>query len=253
MFCCGTNVVFRREALVSVGGFPEASVTEDFELSIALQERGWRSAYVPEVLARGLAPEDMSSYVTQQFRWARGCVSTLPRVLRSRLPTRVRLQYALSSMFFLSGWTLLVYMLMPVVRILFGAQPIEAATANIFLLHFAPYFLAAIATVALAGGGAYTFQAFTLVAATFWVHITASLAALFGRRGTFRVTPKTTQGKRQIAVALPTLLVATALIATALFGLLESRSPAILNNVGFACLHTTVLLRGVWPALTGRS
>ena len=51
MFCCGTNVVFRRAALERVGGFPADSVTEDFELSIRLHERGWRSRYVPEVLA----------------------------------------------------------------------------------------------------------------------------------------------------------------------------------------------------------
>ena len=31
MFCCGTNVVFRRDALLSVGGFPTASLTEDFD------------------------------------------------------------------------------------------------------------------------------------------------------------------------------------------------------------------------------
>ena len=84
MFCCGTNVVFRRAALEAVGGFPEDSVTEDFELSIDLHERGWRSVYVPEVLAHGLGPEDMASYVSQQQRWARGCFGAIPRVLRAR-------------------------------------------------------------------------------------------------------------------------------------------------------------------------
>lgn len=70
MFCCGTNVVFRRTALESVGGFPENSVTEDFELSVWFHEAGWRSSYVPEVLASGLGPEDLGSYVTQQHRWS---------------------------------------------------------------------------------------------------------------------------------------------------------------------------------------
>ena len=50
VFCCGTNVLFRREAFESVGGFPTNSLTEDFELSIHLHERGWHSAYVPDVL-----------------------------------------------------------------------------------------------------------------------------------------------------------------------------------------------------------
>ena len=86
VFCCGTNVLFRREAFESVGGFPTNSLTEDFELSIVLHERGWRSAYVPDVLARGLGPEDTAAYVSQQQRWARGCLSGLPRALRARLP-----------------------------------------------------------------------------------------------------------------------------------------------------------------------
>ncbi|MGH3472026.1 MAG: glycosyltransferase family 2 protein, partial [Nocardioidaceae bacterium] len=51
MFCCGTNVVYRRSALEASGGLPQSSVTEDFELSITLHELGWRSVYVPQVLA----------------------------------------------------------------------------------------------------------------------------------------------------------------------------------------------------------
>ena len=47
MFCCGTNVVLRRRALEDVGGFPTNSLTEDFEMSVRLHERGWTSVYVP--------------------------------------------------------------------------------------------------------------------------------------------------------------------------------------------------------------
>ena len=248
MFCCGTNVIFRRGALESVGGFPEGSVTEDFELSIRLHEQGWRTVYVDEVLAHGLAPEDMGSYVTQQFRWARGCVSTMPRVLVARLPFRIKAQYLLSAMFFLSGWTLAVYMAMPVMRLLTGDQPIETATANTFLMHFAPYFIAAIATVAMAGGGMYTFEAFALVSATWWLHVAASLAALLGLGKRFKVTPKEGNGGRNIGVMVPTLLTAAVLAWAAVLGLSRSRSPATLNNVGFAFLHVAVLLRGAMPA-----
>jgi cellulose synthase (UDP-forming) len=116
MFCCGTNVVFRRRALEAIGGFPENSLTEDFELSLHLHEGGWTSAYVPEVLASGLGPEDLASYVSQQHRWARGCVSAIPRVLRSRMPLRQKVQYLLSASYFLSGWTVLVYLSLPVIR-----------------------------------------------------------------------------------------------------------------------------------------
>ena len=38
------------------------------------------------------------------------------------LPLRLKVQYMLSASFFLSGWTVLVYMTFPVVRLLTGAR-----------------------------------------------------------------------------------------------------------------------------------
>jgi cellulose synthase/poly-beta-1,6-N-acetylglucosamine synthase-like glycosyltransferase len=252
MFCCGTNVVFRRTALEDVGGFPLESVTEDFELSICLHERGWRSRYVPEVLAHGLGPEDMASYVSQQQRWSRGCLSALPTVLRSHLPLRQKLQYLLSASFFLSGWTVLVYMTFPVVRLLTGAQPLAATSADQFLGHFAPYFGLSLLAVTVLGGGAYTFKAFALQAASFWIHVQSTVLTLLGRRSGFVVTPKEgIEGPQPRAVA-PALVAIVALLAVASYGLLRDRSPATLNNVAFASLHVAVLLSGVWPALRRR-
>jgi cellulose synthase (UDP-forming) len=251
IFCCGTNVLFRRSALEQAGGFPTHSVTEDFELSVELHQRGWRSVYVPEVLASGLGPEDMASYVSQQQRWARGCLAGARSVFRARLPRKVRAQYLLSSMYFLSGWTLLIYMSFPVIRILTGAQPIAAGSADQFLMHFVPYFVVALGAVAMAGAGSYTFAAFALSASTFWIHVQATLRALTGRRGGFVVTPKQGEGGRQPRVVVPALVTVGALIAVAGYGLAKDRSPSTLNNIAFAALHIAVLLAGAWPALRG--
>jgi cellulose synthase/poly-beta-1,6-N-acetylglucosamine synthase-like glycosyltransferase len=249
MFCCGTNVLFRRTALESVGGFPTDSITEDFVLSVRMHERGWETRYLPEVLAVGLGPEDMASYVSQQRRWARGCLGAIGPVLKARLPLRKRLHYLLSSAYFLSGWALLVYMSFPVIRIVTGAQPIAAASADQFLIHFAPYFCSALAMVVVAGRGAYTFGGFALAAANFWVQILASLAALTRRAGRFVVTPKRGEGVRQPLAVAPTLAVIVALLAASLWGLAHHRSPSTLNNVAFALLHVTVLASGARWAL----
>jgi len=249
MFCCGTNVVFRRAALLDAGGFPVDSVTEDFELSIRLHERGWRSRYVPEVLAAGLAPEDMASYVSQQQRWSRGCLGALGAVLRARLPLRAKLQYALSASYFLSGWTVLVYMSFPVVRILTGAQPLASTTADQFLVHFAPYFGVALLALTWLGGGTYTFKAFALQAASFWIHVQSTVLALLRRRGRFVVTPKEGEGGPQPRAVAPALAALAVLLGAAAFGLARDRDPATLNNVAFAALHVCVLLAGVLPAL----
>ncbi|HTT94419.1 MAG TPA: glycosyltransferase [Solirubrobacterales bacterium] len=249
MFCCGTNVLFRRTALESVGGFPTDSITEDFVLSVRMHERGWETRYLPEVLAVGLGPEDMASYVSQQRRWARGCLGAIGPVLKARLPLRKRLHYLLSSAYFLSGWALLVYMSFPVIRILTGAQPIAAASADQFLVHFAPYFCTALAMVVVAGRGAYTFGGFALAAANFWVQILASLAALTRRAGRFVVTPKRGEGRRQPLAVAPALVVIAALLAASAWGLAHQRSPSTLNNVAFALLHVTVLASGARWAL----
>lgn len=249
MFCCGTNVVFRRAALDDAGGFPENSVTEDFELSIGMHERGWTSAYVPEVLASGLGPEDAASYVSQQNRWARGCVGAIGRVLRSRLRWRLKLQYLLSASYFLTGWTVLVYLSLPAIRIVTGAQPVAGAAADSFLAAFAPYFVLSLAVVAMVGGGRYTFRAYSLAAATFWIHVHASCAALRGRRGSFVVTPKQGASGRQVRPVWPTLAVIGLLACAAAYGVSTGTDAATLNNVAFATVHIAILAHGIAPAL----
>lgn len=249
MFCCGTNVVFRRSALEAMGGFPTNSLTEDFELSIKLHESGWESRYVPEVLAAGIGPEDMASYSAQQLRWARGCLSSLPRILTSRLPMKLRLNYLLSALHWLTGWTLLIYMVFPVVRILTGAQPLEVESADQFLLYWLPYFAGGMVTVNLVSGGCYRFSAYALMAANFWIHVLASILTLFRRKGTFVVTPKQGVGGRQIRPVVAPLTAFAVLAGVAIFGLIRDQTPATLNNVAFASVHMTVLLTGSWAAL----
>jgi cellulose synthase (UDP-forming) len=249
MFCCGTNMVLRRATLDDVGGFPEGSLTEDFQLSITLHERGWRTAYVAEVLAQGIGPEDMASYASQQHRWAAGCLSALPDVVRARLPWRTRLQYALSASYFLTGWTCLAYMLFPVIRILTGAQPVAAAEADQFLLHFAPYFGLALIAVALAGAGAYTWRAFALSFASWWIHVHATVQLLRRRPSRFVVTPKQGATGRQPGAVWPSLCAIAVLATAAAIGLLRDLDAGTLNNVAFATVHIAVLATGVRPAL----
>ena len=249
VFCCGTNVLFRRAAFESVGGFPENSLTEDFELSIVLHEKGWHSAYVPDVLARGLGPEDTASYVSQQQRWARGCLSGLPRALRARLPWRLKAQYLLSGMYFLSGWTVLIYMSFPVVRLLGGGQPLGGVDAPVFLLHFVPYFAVALTMAAVAGGGSYTFAAFALSAANFWIHALSTVYTVLRRKGSFVVTPKQGAGARQPEAVMPALAAVAVLVAASIYGLVHNPDAATINNVSFAAVHVSILMTGCWAAL----
>ena len=61
-----------RSALVSVGGVATDTVVEDTHTAMKLHQASWSSVYHPEVLAVGLAPEEVSAFLTQRGRWASG-------------------------------------------------------------------------------------------------------------------------------------------------------------------------------------
>ena len=181
MFCCGTNVVFRRAALEQIGGFPQDSVTEDFELSIRLHEHGWRSRYVAGgARARARAGGHGVLRLPAAALGARLPVGAAARCCARGCRCGPKLHYALSASYFLTGFTVLAYMAFPVVRIVTGAQPLASTTADQFLAHFAPYFGLALLGVTFMGGGAYTFKAFALQTASFWIHVQAGFYALIG-------------------------------------------------------------------------
>lgn len=93
-FCCGTSSVMRWTALEDIGWFPTESVTEDFMITLALQEKGWKTVYLAEPLTEGLAPEGLKEYVTQRARWCLGLMqiarSSLGPLARNRLRLRDR-------------------------------------------------------------------------------------------------------------------------------------------------------------------
>lgn len=144
-FICGTNVVIRAAALDEIGGLPQDSVTEDFAASIVLH-RKWRSVYLSEVLATGLGPLDIPSYLKQQGRWARGTLGVLgsnwrdiflPR--RNGLRAGQRAQYALACTHYLCGVRDLIYMLSPILFIVTAIPAVRRASLGDYLWHFLPY------------------------------------------------------------------------------------------------------------------
>jgi cellulose synthase (UDP-forming) len=66
----GCHHTHRVSALREVGGFAPHDA-DDLLLTLFYQNRGWEGVYVPEVLARGLAPAEWHTYLHQQRRWGR--------------------------------------------------------------------------------------------------------------------------------------------------------------------------------------
>jgi cellulose synthase (UDP-forming) len=69
--CAGTNVVYRREAVESVGGFARVPLGEDVNSGVKLWTGGWETRYLPLALAKGVAPDTWEGITNQQQRWCR--------------------------------------------------------------------------------------------------------------------------------------------------------------------------------------
>jgi cellulose synthase (UDP-forming) len=75
--CVGTCAIYRRSALVRAGGFAQIGHSEDVHTGVNLMKVGYRTQYVPVVLAKGICPDKLSSFISQQYRWCAGSMSLL--------------------------------------------------------------------------------------------------------------------------------------------------------------------------------
>lgn len=85
----GAVGAWRRQALDDVGGYPEDTLAEDQDLTIAIQRHGWKVAYDEQAVAWTEAPETLRALGKQRFRWAFGTLQCLWKhrsILRSRSP-----------------------------------------------------------------------------------------------------------------------------------------------------------------------
>ena len=79
--------LFRREALLSVGGYDERRdlYAEDAELTVRLLSRGWKVIGDTSMIARTQAPQDVFSLLRQRYRWKRGLFQAFDANLLSLL------------------------------------------------------------------------------------------------------------------------------------------------------------------------
>jgi cellulose synthase/poly-beta-1,6-N-acetylglucosamine synthase-like glycosyltransferase len=86
----GAVGAWRRSALEDVGGYPEDTLAEDQDLTIAIQRHGWKVAYDEDAVAWTEAPETLRALGKQRFRWAYGTLQCLWKhrsVLSRRTPS----------------------------------------------------------------------------------------------------------------------------------------------------------------------
>ncbi|MEV4641468.1 glycosyltransferase family 2 protein [Actinoplanes sp. NPDC049548] len=255
VFCVGTNVIFRRAALEQIGGMYVASNSEDIWTSIELHRRGWRSWFIPEVLARGLAPDSLLSYFKQQFRWAYGAFEVLFRggLFRVKgLTVDQRFQYLLAGVNYLLSLAALILMCLPAVYLLFGLSPIRSDIST-WIVHYAPFYLLIVLVTVMQLGGFKPAAIVTSMAAA-PVHVKALVMAIFKRKVRWTVTNAGPKGLPGVELVLPhvALLLLNAVAVAVGLSMLPLRGTdvaAVGLSIGWAVIYVVVLGRVVAEAV----
>ena len=192
-FWCGTGAVVRATALREVGLVATDSVTEDIQTSMRMNRLGWRCVYHNEVLARGLAPSDATSYMLQRNRWAIGAMQVLRQerpLTNSRMTFGQRMAFATTLLGWFDSWRTFAFITLPIGVVMTGASPISAP-GWIYGPAFAVTFVSQFVALRLLARGFYPpvasllFEMLRLPAV-----LPATLVLLTGERARFIATPK---------------------------------------------------------------
>jgi cellulose synthase (UDP-forming) len=195
-FFCGSCAALRREALEEIGGFCTKTITEDFETSIVLHGRGWKSAYCVETLAYGLTPNSVVGFHVQHLRWGQGTMQvwrhynplTYPGLTLSQ-----RICHFYSVLVYTDGVLNLVFYAAPLIYLLFGVLPINSMGSS-FLGRWIPLYIAGRVLSRLMARGTETPFWFNErnSMAKFWTHARAVTGYFAKKKLKFHVTPKGT-------------------------------------------------------------
>jgi hypothetical protein len=146
----GTAGVWRREAIEDAGGWSAATLTEDLDLSYRAQLRGWKAAYVEDLVVPEELPVSIDAYRRQQSRWATGSFQSafllLVPVLRSSNRLAVKVQAVVHLVAYGVGPVMLVQLACyPLLLVFFTHQRLELpwyvkdATAVAILVGISPW------------------------------------------------------------------------------------------------------------------
>jgi cellulose synthase/poly-beta-1,6-N-acetylglucosamine synthase-like glycosyltransferase len=230
-FWCGTGGIVRLSALRAVGGLATESITEDIHTTIRLHRAGWKTVYHNEPLARGLAAFTAEQYLAQRLRWGTGAMQVLrvdDPLFGPGLTIMQRISYAGTLFGWFDSWRTLGYVLVPLVVIFTGANPLSAPLMVLLPAFLLQFLVQQYALTRLSRGMAKPFWSIVFDFARLPATLAATLQRFSRQRLKFAVTDKgaDAEGKRR-RVPVPGLLFWLALftVVAVLWGLINLLYP----------------------------
>ena len=80
--------VFRRSALLEVGGYESDTFAEDCDITLRLLAEGWQIKYDAGAIAYTEAPEQLLDLLKQRYRWTRGILQAIRKHRRTLVDPR---------------------------------------------------------------------------------------------------------------------------------------------------------------------
>lgn len=184
-FSCGSGVMYKREALQSIGGFSTWNLVEDVHTSMLLHDRGWRSVYYNHPLTKGTAPVDIHSVYKQRKQWAADSLRLQfwdNPFFRKGLSFKQKLQYYnLGFVYIVSAFIMPLFFITPVLSLL-AQKYILSSPVEQYVVHRAPYFIAMSLAYGILNYPTPYMRAFQMWTGLFPVFIQATWIALSSRK-----------------------------------------------------------------------
>ncbi len=194
VFWCGSAALILRHALEGIGGIATETIAEDFHTTIRLHGQGWHSRYHHETLVQGLAPHDLSSFLLQRDRWARGNLAVLRTpenpVIAAGLTLKQRASYLASLLAYFVPLQRLAMLAVLVVMLVTARVPLHATLWQ-FGVFWLPWMTLDLAASAMLCRGEASLRdgSYTTVLTT-GIFVRAAFALVRPFRSSFKVTPK---------------------------------------------------------------
>jgi cellulose synthase (UDP-forming) len=170
--CVGTSAVYRRVALEPQGGPTLISYAEDVHTGLDVRLAGWSIVYLPVLLSTGICPDNLDSFVRQQYRWCTGNAGIVfsRRLWDVRMSIPARLTF-LSGFFYYAYTGMLNFIgpLMPIIMLAF--LPGQVRLRNFVILL--PAVFSGFVLYALWHRSSYGPSVWPLGIARGWAHVFA--------------------------------------------------------------------------------
>lgn len=111
----GNGEIFRREALVNIGGWNNETLTDDLDISTRLHIAGWEIHFAPEILVWEEGVTRWKALWRQRRRWVEGSIRRhldyLPALLKAPIP----LSKKIDAIIFVSEFTFTPWVVLSIV------------------------------------------------------------------------------------------------------------------------------------------